>query len=72
METEKNLASLELAVQRLQETEVAWNAARADVETEAVAAVRAGADIGEVAEACGIPEADLRQLGADFGENLPR
>ncbi|MFJ6700045.1 hypothetical protein ACIQM4_28915 [Streptomyces sp. NPDC091272] len=72
MDTEKNLAALELALQRLREAEVALNAARADVETEAVAAARAGADIEEVAGLCGIAPGDLRQLSADLGDIPPR
>ncbi|MFF0745248.1 hypothetical protein ACFYVL_33100 [Streptomyces sp. NPDC004111] len=72
METEKNLAALELAVHRLREAEVALNAARTDVETEAVAAVQSGADIEEVAGLSGIAPGDLRQLSADLGEIPPR
>lgn len=72
MNTEKNLAALELAVQRLHEAEAALNAARTDVETEAVAAARAGADAEEVTGLSGISPGDLRQLGTDLGDITPR
>ncbi|MFD3515815.1 hypothetical protein [Streptomyces sp. NPDC058657] len=72
METEKNLASLELAVQRLREAEAALAAARTDVETEAVASARAGADLEEVSGLSGISPGDLRTLSADLGEIPPR
>ncbi|CAM5398838.1 hypothetical protein GCM10010329_58580 [Streptomyces spiroverticillatus] len=72
MDTEKSLAALELAVQRLREAEVALNAARADVETEAVAAAQAGQDLDEVTALSGIPTGDLRTLSAQLGEIPPR
>ncbi|MFJ2742963.1 hypothetical protein ACIO3O_25240 [Streptomyces sp. NPDC087440] len=72
MDTEKSLAPLELAVQRLREAEVALNAARADVETEAVAAAQAGSDLEEVAALSGISGGDLRTLSAQLGEIPPR
>lgn len=70
-DTEKHLAVLELAVKRLRDAEAALNAARLDVETEAVAAVRAGADVQEVAELSGIRPGDIAQLGANMAENPP-
>ncbi|MFI5806054.1 hypothetical protein [Streptomyces sp. NPDC051561] len=72
MENETNLAPLELAVNRLREAETALNAARMDVETEALAAARAGADVEEVAALSGISPGDLRQLDTDLGVIPPR
>ncbi|WP_434599567.1 hypothetical protein [Streptomyces sp. A5-4] len=69
--TEKHLAVLELAVKRLRDAEAALNAARLDVETEAVAAVRAGGDVREVAGLSGIAPGDIAQLGAIMADNPP-
>lgn len=63
-----DLASLELAVNRLREAEAAIDAARADVETEAVGAVREGAPVDAVCEASGFTPHDLLRLEKTAGE----
>ncbi|OEJ29211.1 hypothetical protein AR457_03615 [Streptomyces agglomeratus] len=63
-----DLASLELAVNRLREAEAAIDAARADVETEAVGAVREGAPVDAVCEVSGLSPHDLLRLEKTAGE----
>ncbi|MGW7054266.1 hypothetical protein [Streptomyces sp. NPDC054887] len=62
-----DLASLDLAVSRLREAEAALDAARADVETEAVGAVREGAPVEAVCEASGLTPHDLLRLEKTTG-----
>ncbi|MEU9093448.1 hypothetical protein [Streptomyces sp. NPDC048428] len=57
-----SLSPLELAVYRLRDAEAAADAARADVELEAVLAVRTGADIDAVSGLAGISPHDLLRL----------
>ncbi|WP_406108574.1 hypothetical protein OG698_38445 [Streptomyces sp. NBC_01003] len=57
-----DLAPLELAVTRLRDMEAAVDAARADVELDAVLAVRRGADVAEVAELTGLNPHDLLRM----------
>ncbi|MBT2398211.1 hypothetical protein [Streptomyces sp. ISL-100] len=66
-----DLAPLELAVNRLRDAEAAVDAARADVEMEAVGAVRKGAPVDAVCGACGLTPHDLLRLEKTAGE-LPR
>ncbi|MGW7199334.1 hypothetical protein [Streptomyces chryseus] len=63
-----DLAPLELAVNRLREAEAALDAARADVETEAVAAVREGAPVEAICDACGLTPHDLLRLEKTAGQ----
>lgn len=56
------ISSVELAAQRQRTAEAAADAARADVELEAVAAVREGEPVEEVAEISGIDSTELRYL----------
>ncbi|WP_330172341.1 hypothetical protein OG875_01300 [Streptomyces sp. NBC_01498] len=62
-----DLAHLELAVQRLRDAEAAADAARADVEMEAVLAVRRGAAVEDVSSASGITPHDLIRLEKTAG-----
>ncbi|MFD5099264.1 hypothetical protein [Streptomyces albidochromogenes] len=62
-----DLAPLELAVNRLREAEAALDAARADVETEAVGAVREGAAVEDVCAASGLTPHDLLRLEKTTG-----
>lgn len=57
-----DLSPLELAVHRLRDAESAADAARADVELEAVLAVRAGADVEPVSQLSGLTPHDLLRL----------
>ncbi|MEV1093761.1 hypothetical protein [Streptomyces microflavus] len=65
------ISSVELAAQRQRTAEAAADAARADVELEAVAAVREGEPVEEVAEISGIDSTELRYLDKAAGD-LPR
>ncbi|MFC8077407.1 hypothetical protein ACFUN8_17960 [Streptomyces sp. NPDC057307] len=62
-----DLAQLELAVQRLRDAEAAVDAARADVEIEAVLAVRRGEAVEAVSTASGITPHDLVRLEKTAG-----
>ncbi|WP_411082078.1 hypothetical protein [Streptomyces sp. cmx-18-6] len=65
------ISSVELAAQRRRTAEVAAEAARTDVEREAVAAVREGEPVEEVAEVAGIDSTDLKHLDEAAGEIPP-
>jgi hypothetical protein len=65
------ISSVELAAQRQRTAEAAADAARADVELEAVAAVREGEPVEEVAEISGIDPTELQYLDKAAGD-LPR
>ncbi|MEW1612474.1 MULTISPECIES: hypothetical protein [unclassified Streptomyces] len=65
------ISSVELAAQRQRTAEAAADAARADVEMEAVAAVREGEPVEDVAEISGIDSTDLRRLDETAGD-LPQ
>ncbi|WP_329612439.1 hypothetical protein OG244_03295 [Streptomyces brevispora] len=54
-----DLSPLELAVHRRRDADAAADAARADVELEAVLAVRAGSDVDAVSGLSGITPHDL-------------
>ncbi|WP_328584714.1 hypothetical protein [Streptomyces sp. NBC_00370] len=64
------ISSVELAAQRQRSAEAAVDAARADVELEAVAAVREGEPVEEVAEVSGIDSTELEHLDKVAG-NIP-
>lgn len=66
-----DLAALELVVQRLRDAEAAADAARADVELEAVAVVRKGAPVERVCEVTGLNPHDLLRLEKTAGEVPP-
>ncbi|MER5276696.1 hypothetical protein ABT025_13170 [Streptomyces sp. NPDC002809] len=66
-----DLSPLELAVHRLRDAEAAADASRADVELEAVLAVRAGADIDAVSGLAGIAPHDLLRLEKLTGDIPP-
>ncbi|WP_328535328.1 hypothetical protein [Streptomyces sp. NBC_00344] len=57
-----DLTALELAVHRLRDAEAALDAARADVELEAVAAVRKGGPVDKVSELCDLTPHDLLRM----------
>ncbi|MBT2489774.1 hypothetical protein J7E96_14870 [Streptomyces sp. ISL-96] len=63
-----DLAPLELAVNRLRDAQAAVDAARADVEMEAVGAVRNGAPVDVVCDACGLAPHDLLRMEKTAGE----
>ncbi|GGS25856.1 hypothetical protein GCM10010284_68270 [Streptomyces rubiginosohelvolus] len=65
------ISSVELAAQRQRTAEAAADAARADVELEAVAAVREGEPVEEVAEISGLDSTELQYLDEAAGD-LPR
>lgn len=65
------ISSVELAAQRQRTAEAAADAARVDVELEAVAAVREGEPVEEVSEVSGIGSSDLRYL-EKAAEDLPQ
>jgi hypothetical protein len=62
-----DLAPLELAISRLRESEAAVDAARADVELEAVLAVRRGADVAAVADLSCLTPHDLVRMEKTTG-----
>lgn len=64
------ISSVELAAQRQRTAEAAADAAREDVELEALAAVREGEPVEEVSEVSGINSADLRYLERAAAEDL--
>lgn len=66
-----DLSPLELAVHRLRDAEAAADASRADVELEAVLAVRAGADVDAVSGLTGIPQQDLLRMEKSTGDIPP-
>nr|WSW65123.1 hypothetical protein OG461_02345 [Streptomyces sp. NBC_00995] len=66
-----DLSPLELAVHRLRDAETAADAARADVELEAVLAVRAGAAIDTVSGLTGTTPHDLLRLEKLTGDIPP-
>ncbi|MFJ8673908.1 MULTISPECIES: hypothetical protein [unclassified Streptomyces] len=72
MDASNSLAPLELAVHRLRDAQSAADAARADMEMEAVLAVRRGGALQEVAAAAGLDPAELTRLEAVAGELPPR
>lgn len=57
-----DLPNLELAVRRLRDAEAAMDAARADVEIEAVLAVRRGEAVEDVSAVSGITPEELLRL----------
>jgi hypothetical protein len=63
-----NTTALELAVQRLRDAEAASDAARADVEIEAVAAVRRGVDVTAVSTLSGLDPHDLVRIEQMTGD----
>ncbi|MGX1885136.1 hypothetical protein [Streptomyces sp. NPDC055287] len=63
-----DLSPLELAVHRLRDAEAAVDAARADVETEAVGAVREGVPVETVCETSGLTPHDLLRLEKTAGQ----
>lgn len=65
------ISSVELAAQRQRTAEAVADAARVDVELEAVAAVREGEPVEEVSEVSGIGSAELRYL-EKAAEDLPQ
>lgn len=65
------ISSVQLAAQRQRSAEAAADAARADVELEAVAAVREGEPLREVAEASGIDSIELKHLDKVAGDIPP-
>ncbi|WP_329539456.1 hypothetical protein OG345_02700 [Streptomyces sp. NBC_01220] len=66
-----DLSPLQLAVQRLRDAEAAADASRADVELEAVLAVRAGAGVEAVSGVAGITPHDLLRLEKLTGDIPP-
>ncbi|GHB53920.1 MULTISPECIES: hypothetical protein [Streptomyces] len=56
------LVSLDLAVHRLRDAEAALDAARADAELEAVAALRRGGDVEAICALSGLNPHDLLRL----------
>lgn len=66
-----DLSPLELAVYRLRDAEAAMDAARADAELEAVLAVRAGAEVADVANITGFTPHDLLRMEQTTGDIPP-
>ncbi|MFJ4963859.1 hypothetical protein EES43_28505 [Streptomyces sp. ADI96-02] len=66
-----DLSALELAVQRLRDAEAALDAARADVEMEAVTAVRQSCPVAEVSELSGLTPHDLMRMEKTTGDLRP-
>ncbi|GAB2834010.1 hypothetical protein [Streptomyces daliensis] len=58
---------LELAAKRHREAEAVLKAAREDLRTEALEALRAGADPSEVGRVSGLSRADVRKLRKEAG-----
>ncbi|WP_299531733.1 hypothetical protein [uncultured Streptomyces sp.] len=65
------ISSVELAAQRQRTADAAAEAARNDVELEAVAAVREGEPVEEVSEAAGIESDELARLERTAGDVPP-
>lgn len=66
-----DLSPLELAVHRRRDADAAADSARADVELEAVLAVRAGSDVDAVSGLSGTTPHDLLRLEKLTGEIRP-